>query len=1588
MAQRFELELVTIFTEQGLGAAVQRLQQQLRSISVPTVSGGGAANVGRGGPGLRGDDAVRQINQTRLAVERAIRQLGLGGTEAAQALRSAEADATRKIIASTEGLADAIARAQRESANRLISSREARSVVASEPPQRQRERGVGRVDRLDATALASEVEDRYQRLLTTAARDTAVNQQILQSDEAMLALARRKLTADERNAVLRERANAIAVQQNQGAQVLGGGTAFQRAQALISARQTGGVVDPSRFQTAGQFVASRAFTTAGFALSGAALYGGVNALKSTVEETEKLDVQFRLLQQQMEATGQAGEFKEFRRAMIDIARQTGIVQSDVVNIGYQLRGAFDDTTEAIDNTASAMKLVRISGLAVDEVTNDMTATAATFGVTFEQIGNSVVSLERRYGVLTAQSLNTFGQMSNSARQAGLTFEQTAEIIGAVGRVAGRSSGAIAESFNRILPSIQSNATEIQSIYTNALDAGAIPQKSYDKLLDALAQGQTGQALLQVLRDYDKFSRAQQNQLVYTLGGARESQTVTPLIQQRQQILAGIQRGPEADVGALEKRFGAAGQSLDVTLDRIARRFQQFGVQLGEAGVLDGLKLLGAGIIGVLDAANILLRVFEEVDDLFGGIPHTIVGVVIAIKLLQVAINGLGQLRGSFGRVFDTGALTKARTDVAAEAAATAANRGGLSLSGLLGGGAARQSTATQGVLFNESTVRRSLRDRLTTTLGNAISGATQATQRAVGGAQSAYRTPGVIAQQQRLPGFTQFASTATSMNTGVSIAGRGFVTSVTTGLRGLGARLQGQLISLGNLNAGLAGGARGTGPGRVSQFITGGGGLQGGITTAFTGIMAAAAVGQLVQTFKDQQSQLSQQTTGLRQQLGTKSLDQLLRLQQRGTFNDNWATRAGSWIGLNATVGETASQAIGSATQREFEKAIESGILARNKERDRLLEEVKKSRGMGKAGERARRELASLPVEDRKKIAEFAQSVGEAQQATETQGAASLADIESLQQQFELGRISYSQYVEKLQKNVENLRRAAAGGSPEAIANLQKGLQQFIQTMGQLSQVQDQFFQQGLEARNLTAQQQSAALRERVAAGIPNEFRELSVPTPTLGAVDTPRPKGPTYDDNLTKRQRLDQINALVQRNRELFDQAAQNVNDPALLEQLRRVFSLSPEQLAEYQSLQFDLANAIGDTGEIQIQARHLEQARDRAFQLAQTRAQATIAGLSDPGAIARIEQQLAGQQLANAQLVEDPGQRELAVAQAQLSQAQARRQAQDAADAAAMARLQAQGARVAQDPVAAAQNAIAQANLATRQARGNQAALAAAQGQLASAQQQLRQAQQQVEQSQINLFKAQHPEDAIAQAQAAQREADLAARNAQSEAGRLDALAQRVAADRQMQDALREVADAQSELLQAQFTAAGELVLAAQEGLKRSQRALDVARARGAGREVIDRLEADVVTERDRVRRQQLQDSEELINFDLEMGNITRQQAIAQYELLLAVANPDERRKLLLEIKQLRDAASSSDLQFNLPTELGLPTLYSARRLVQQETSAGFGAGYQAAMVDNRVISITLNANNAIEGRAALQFITDALDRAPTIGMYPRKY
>jgi hypothetical protein len=265
-------------------------------------------------------------------------------------------------------------------------------------------------------------------------------------------------------------------------------------------------------------------------------------------------------------------------------------------------------------------------------------------------------------------------------------------------------------------------------------------------------------------------------------------------------------------------------------------------------------------------------------------------------------------------------------------------------------------------------------------------------------------------------------------------------------------------------------------------------------------------------------------------------------------------------------------------------------------------------------------------------------------------------------------------------------------------------------------------------------------------------------------------------------------------------------------------------------------------------------------------------------------------------------------------------------------------------------------------------------------------RQAMIELQEARFALLEAQVANDPVALARVGQQRAAFAYQIARTEAEQIRAEAERINADRQLQDALNDIVNSQIELAMAYANAAGDTVQVANLQLQQAITQLQQLQAAGAGAAEINRAQAEIVNARAGVRDANLQDRQEFYQYLHDMGQITTSQLVGYLQSLLQIPDltEDQVRDINLQIKRLRQELAS-DLQFNLPTDLGLPTLYEVRRLSQ---SSAAGLNYQAGQgVTNNNQVITVNVNGG-DPQQVFDAVSAAVNAPPRSGNYASLY
>jgi hypothetical protein len=294
-------------------------------------------------------------------------------------------------------------------------------------------------------------------------------------------------------------------------------------------------------------------------------------------------------------------------------------------------------------------------------------------------------------------------------------------------------------------------------------------------------------------------------------------------------------------------------------------------------------------------------------------------------------------------------------------------------------------------------------------------------------------------------------------------------------------------------------------------------------------------------------------------------------------------------------------------------------------------------------------------------------------------------------------------------------------------------------------------------------------------------------------------------------------------------------------------------------------------------------------------------------------------------------------------------------------------------QDPEAAARDARALAEFQLKTAQGDEERIRALIA-IKEADRQALEASRDRARANRELMAFDSNRDPVAVAQRAIEEANIAIAEAQGKGGaELDrAFLKLKEAQRTMDDANEEILKANAEFAITMANIRQDPVEAAKLAVREAERQLALARSRNAGTAEIQRLTGDLNQKRSDAIDAAVGENTSMIDFLLEMGQITTSQAIERlkverdkYEYMST-----KWRDLQSKIHSLQKGAEA-DAQFNLPANITMPTLYEARRLNQ---SRQMGVGY----MDNRSIAVTFNVDGAQDPAAVSNQIMHALQGA----------
>lgn len=1345
-------------------------------------------------------------------------------------------------------------------------------------------------------------------------------------------------------------------------------------------------------------------TTLRYGIASTAVFGVAAGITAAVKEAAELEKVLNQVQRQFESlTGVQGggeQFKDFKEAVFDIAELTGQAADEVARVGFQLQGAFGgDTRRAIQETRSAIIATRVTGLELTEVIDAFTAMTQNFsetGLTIAEVSDQALQLQENLGVLAKETISFSADLAPVAAELGFTASELASLGAVAQKFSGRTGASLAEAYGRVLPQIRESGVEIVEIFSALGDTRLV-----DTLNQAFAEGDIQQAFNAIIGNYNRLSEAQQGAVIDLLGGRREAAAIIPILQNGTAVLAEYGKAANAEGKSIEY-FNDLQETLQQRVARLGEEFKHMIQTLYESG----LKDFFADFIDLLSTA---VRLLESLSGVIGGVMGELGPV---LDLIGPILQGALILRG--GKLLGSGISKLAGGPSALGAGASAGLNAGLFASMFGRGGRsnpAALSNLTRGGLGASNIITNQAAQAAgTATAGSVLRGFSLVKFAPLGIAAAAALYSGFDNANRREieKRVNKFGVGGVSPREADAVfSGLDLRRTEATGEEEVLRRLRGGATAdevASELRRAAVRGATGweqaleSLPGEMSKKI--------GVEKGKVDLLVDQVAGELQQHIEDGLAAY-ETDEGARRRIHSQ-VERLIEktMHPYVTLADN--------VPVSDELDAIRDNLPG---YRDLSEDFRIPNTSRTPEIKEIIERIKAGVRGGNLGEVANElegEMGAFTDLGQEFVGQFIttfEAAGKAAAVTAKKINEGAMGLEAALAGFEAGTVGTGAVSAAFAQQISILSAQAAGNPAiqADLANAIKASREF--QFGILEKEIDALTSIGSLTGNVDYASIDAIYTSALASGEYSIDQEFAI---VQAIVENRRARAEHLASEAKSEEERDQILQAMIPLTELEQAAitAFNLNRNTAFKDALESFTQgnelkAQEILAEIvkrsEDLNISLSDATEDILAMEAEARQ-KIARAKAEQaqfltdvknlFTKPKAEDTSVDV-DKNAMAaaaragrerqKEAEAAAAAAAAAAGTTAAPGGAAApdAVPGPGADDAPDPEDAENAARKHAEAQLALAEAYIAGDPVAEARIAQQKADLAWRYAEDDADRLNA-QAQRVAADRQMEEALNDIVDARIALLMAFTSKDPVKQAEAARQRADLAYSQARGEAERIRAHAAQHEAAIAMQEAINDIHNAQIELLIAMADAAGKSVESAELAVAAVKQQIEQAMHLGVGEAEMRRLNAQLVTAQAGMRDATLQDRREYYQYLYDMEKITTGQLVNYLQSLLAIPDltQNQIRDIEREIHNLRNQMGQ-DFQFNLPSNLDLPTLYEVRRFNQSSTD-GVPGGYN----DNRTISVQVNVATDASPDQIAAAVASAVGDPALNGTAIRKY
>lgn len=1399
--------------------------------------------------------------------------------------------------------------------------------------------------------------------------------EVLSSEENLTLKAQANVAQRAYNKAIRE-ATAVELE-NSGQKLAAFGVRYGRGGASGGSGAT---------DSLGGAFGAGAFSSLTHILPTLALFAAAGGVVSAVKDAQELEVKLTNINFQLNAAGQGDSFKRVKKDILDLATETGIASTKIAEIRYQVQGAFGGGTklnglsgESLVNaqTDSVAKISALTGFDSQQVIDNVTAVGLAFNVTGEQIGNAAFQLEQKFGVRSQETIGFLGEIAPVAKQAGFSLQEFGTIAAVAQQRSGQSGTAIAEKFSRVITGIAEKKKDLVDI-----TAGNDLLRSNDKFVQAINVNDVRGIIIELGKVFNQLDTVTQDKLSNVLGGPRNFQAILPALQAGD--IAKQAEGVDVNDNTLERRFEKFNETFGQQAKQFGEALKQIGIALYDAGLKDALTLVVGALKLVGEVLTPVVKLFSSLNESLNGIPAKLILIAGALKLITNS-NAMNSLLG-FGSAFGKGATGGANSP--------------------FGNGQALAAITAQPTTFGHS-----ISEQIYGPPPPSATGLPPATRQTIAPPPSTGSVPIVIP--------SDVVKDAGDAVDDVAVHGRGLAGSMKAA-RGKFSEMTSKLPT------GLVVAAAAFALVKLAETVNE---VRANSETARIGL--ADKITSEVDPIKrqrliDQAKAASDQFNPLERNLFGYDTAPAAELAQRRLAAPGLQGGAEAILGFNKTVKGGVAQPLQEQAGK-LQKALDtlktdSGNEDAQKSINEVMEYYKKL-------DPAFYDSVIKPAIDK--------ALAEAQANREKNGIdqtnqdnikKASEDLESVLADYANGDATILDVKRAYESSIQTYERATASGSdPDLIKELRKK-----------KAAEGKFYSKELRSSNAISNEYNALVKSPEETGnflVSQDLSLLNNPAFTdkeerlSVAKEIVSTQEKIYKAKLDNFTTATEALAYLQSNPPKIDteshiaiiEAGLNQSNEAyaeFLETYKLFFGDSGEAfikslvrsvvqgdktveqvIAELEVKKAEAIKAAGgwtDTSGFD-KAIDLFKKLDKEGQFDNTQDTTEetkkLTEKAHTEAVARIKAQfdvqkslINGDSVATAQIAAQEAQALLAIATkpeevsqytAQLNQA--KQQIANALKARFLSNFDVIKSTLDEpSAIAAVEVQKAEAALANATPDERNGAIA----NLNAAKKQQRQAFIADEDARAEFAKALVAGDPIKSARLAQSEAQRKFREATTGAERLRAFADKIKADQEFSNAVSALYDSQAAVATALAEFRGDKVESSRIAYNQAVRHLQEIRNKfnqGQASEAdVNNAQAQVTQAQGQLRDSQLQKQLDDYSFLYDMDKISKGQYIAYLERLknLPDLTEDQLHSIDRQIKGLK-AELAQDLQFNVPNEIKLPTLYEARRLNQ--SSGGYGEKGSGSYNDNRVITIEVNITDGQSKKDVLNAINDAVASGP---------